>query len=110
MKKVMGTVQSVLIAMILLAIIGTGIILYFQFTGKSAEAAGGAGDTAVSADGTENTTVSDDTTVSADTPDDTASAETDTNIGGSSLPGGDHKDHNYTSTVIKEATVQKTGL
>ena len=37
MKKIMGAIQSVLIAMILLAIIGTGVILYFQMSGETPE-------------------------------------------------------------------------
>lgn len=104
MKKVMGAVQSVLIAMILLAILGTGTILYFQLAGKSAETAEETGETTVSPDETEGATISDDTTVSGDNTNDTI----EENTGGNITPGTSHE-HNYSSTVIKEATCTKDG-
>lgn len=100
MKKIIGAVQSVLIAMILLAIIGTGIILYFQLSGKSAETPEApVQEEAVS---TDDPAVSDGS-LSEDTP---VSTEPE-DIPVATPP--DDTEHDYTATVIAEATCTKDG-
>lgn len=98
MKKIMGAVQSVLIAMILLAIIGTGVILYFQMSGKAADS--------IENDANPSDDIASDNTIPDILPSVSDNAEdlTDT----TSSPAAS-AEHNYTGTVLSEASCTKNG-
>ena len=93
MKKIMNAVQSVLIAMILLAIIGTGVILYFQMHGQPAEETEPVVN--VSINNTTNISVSDNSTTSGN------------DIANITIP--ESTDHDYTANIIAKATCTKDG-
>lgn len=104
MKKVIGAIQSVLVAMILLAILGTGVILYFQMSGKAAASI--EDDTNVS-----DSISSDDADTAAESPGSVSdnSADSEENDSRPVVSDTASTEHNYKSTVLTEATCTKNG-
>ncbi len=103
MKKILGAFQSVLIATILLAVAGTGVIIYFQMNGKTADP--------IQAD----SSIQNDTSATDPSAQEPAGGlsisvnESGTGDTASTSATGALHEHNYTATTLSEATCTKDG-